>query len=360
MEIAPEELKEQYSSALRDYVARGEEDALQLAFELGRAAIRAEPGVLDITAIHHEALSELLHEMPGDSNGNVLEDASEFLMQAISPFEMTHRGFQESNAQLRELNETLERRVEERTQELRQRSEDLRRSNEELEKFAYVASHDLQEPLRMVSSYTQLLARRYKDRLDDDAEEFIGYAVDGAQRMQTLINELLKYSRVGTSGKELAPTDCEAVLDAACANLKIAMEESGAVLKRGQLPEVMGDQTQLIQLFQNLLGNAIKFRREGEPPEVNVSARESEGRWMFSVSDNGVGIEAQYAERVFVIFQRLHGGVEYPGTGIGLALCKKIVERHGGSIRLESEPGKGSTFYFSLPPVEQGGPGRHD
>jgi light-regulated signal transduction histidine kinase (bacteriophytochrome) len=141
-------------------------------------------------------------------------------------------------------------------------------------------------------------------------------------------------------------------LDAACANLKIAMEESGAVLKRGRLPEVMGDQTQLIQLFQNLLGNAIKFRREGEPPEVNVSARESEGRWMFSVSDNGVGIEAQYAERVFVIFQRLHGGVEYPGTGIGLALCKKIVERHGGSIRLESEAGKGSTFYFSLPPVE--------
>lgn len=344
MNLAPEELKEQYASALRDYVAHGEEAALQVAFELGRAAIMEEPGVLDIAAIHHEALSELLREMSGDRNGDVLQEACEFLMQAISPFEMTHRGFQESNAQLHELNETLERRVEERTRE-------LQRSNEELEKFAYVASHDLQEPLRMVSSYTQLLARRYKDRLDEDAEEFIGYAVDGAQRMQTLINELLKYSRVGTQNRELAPTDCEEVLDAACANLKIAMEESGAELKRESLPMVMGDQTQLVQLFQNLLGNAIKFRREGVPPEIEVGARESEGWWVFSVSDNGIGIDEEYAERIFIIFQRLHDRAEYSGTGIGLALCKKIVERHGGTIRLESEPGKGSTFYFSLPDV---------
>lgn len=359
MNLAPEELKEQYASALRDYVAHGEEAALQVAFELGRTAIMEEPGVLDIAEIHHEALSDLLREIPGDRNGDVLQEACEFLMQAISPFEMTHRGFQQSNARLHELNETLERRVEERTRELQRRSEDLRRSNEELEKFAYVASHDLQEPLRMVSSYTQLLARRYKDQLDEDAEEFIGYAVDGAERMQTLINELLKYSRVGTQGKELTPTDCEEVLKAACANLKIAMEESESELKFGSLPTVVGDQTQLIQLFQNLIGNAIKFRREGVPPEIEVSARESGGWWIFSVSDNGIGIEAEYVERIFVIFQRLHGRVEYPGTGIGLALCKKIVERHGGTIRLESAPGEGSTFHFSLPSVEQRGePGK--
>ncbi len=199
----------------------------------------------------------------------------------------------------------------------------------------------------MVSSYTQLLARRYWGRLDEDADEFIGYAVDGAERMQRLINDLLTYSRVGTRGKDLAPTDLSAVLEAARTNLRIAIEESGAQITSGPLPTVRGDRSQLVQLFQNLIGNAIKFRGE-ETPQIHVGAMRRDRRWVISVRDNGIGIEPDGIERIFVIFQRLHGRREYPGTGIGLAICKRIVERHGGEIWVESVPGEGSTFYFTL------------
>ncbi|MCG6981976.1 MAG: PAS domain S-box protein [Deltaproteobacteria bacterium] len=231
---------------------------------------------------------------------------------------------------------------------LERKTEELACSNAELEQFAYVASHDLQEPLRMISSYVQLLERRYKEKLDSDADDFIAFAVDGANRMQNLIKDLLAYSRVGTKGEGFEPTPCESVLDITLANLQFAIEENGARVTHDPLPTVLADSSQLAQLFQNLIANAIKFRRE-EAPHVHIAAERHEHEWLFSVRDNGIGIDKEYSGRIFEIFQRLHGRNAYPGTGIGLAMCKKIVERHGGHIWIKSEPGRGSTFYFTFP-----------
>ena len=227
---------------------------------------------------------------------------------------------------------------------------DLARSNAELERFAYVASHDLQEPLRMVSSYTQLLSRRYKGKLDSNADEFIAYAVDGASRMQKLINDLLALSRVGTQAQPSEPVDTGVTLRRVLSDLKGTIEAAEATVDSpGQMPTVLADGTQIGQLFQNLIGNALKFRGP-QPPRVEITVEPAEGNfWRFSFRDNGIGIEPQYFERIFVIFQRLHGKENYPGTGIGLAICKKIVERHGGHLRVESEPGQGANFLFTLP-----------
>jgi PAS domain S-box-containing protein len=231
---------------------------------------------------------------------------------------------------------------------LAQHARELARSNAELEQFAYVASHDLQEPLRMVASYTQLLAKRYQDKLDADARDFIGYAVDGATRMQALISDLLNYSRIGTRGKDFRPSSSEAVLERVLAGLKLAIGESGATVSHDPLPTVLCDDVQLGQVFQNLLVNAIKFRRENRPM-IHLSAERHGNVWTFSVRDNGIGVAPEYAERIFMIFQRLHSKNEYPGTGIGLAVCKKIVERHGGRIWVQSQPGSGATFFFTVP-----------
>jgi PAS domain S-box-containing protein len=227
-------------------------------------------------------------------------------------------------------------------------AKELKRSNAELEQFAYVASHDLQEPLRMITSFSGLLAQECQDRLTPEAEEYVGYITDGAKRMRALIHDLLAYARVGSQGKKLTPTDCDAVAERALGHLEAAIGESGAEVTRQTLPVVEGDESQLVQLFQNLIGNAIKFRGH-QPPRVHVSARRNGHEWIFSVRDNGIGIDPQYAERIFVIFQRLHNRREYAGTGMGLAICKKIVERHGGRIWVESQPGNGCAFCFSIP-----------
>ena len=239
------------------------------------------------------------------------------------------------------------------TQEILERqTRELARSNSELEQFAWVASHDLQEPLRMVASYTQLLSKRYKGKLDADADEFIAFAVDGATRMRRLINALLELSRVGTRGKDFEATDCDAIYNRTLVNLQGLVEESGAVVTHDRLPTVMGDVTQLGQLFQNLIANAIKFRGD-EQLTVHVGAEQRNGHWEFCVRDNGIGIDPEYAERIFVVFQRLHGKGDRPGTGIGLSICKKIVELHGGRIWVKSQPDEGAAFYFTLPLNEE-------
>ncbi len=235
---------------------------------------------------------------------------------------------------------------------LLQKVEELNRSNEELQQFANIASHDLQEPLRMVASYTQLLSRRYKGKLDADADEFIAFAVDGASRMQRLIQDLLAYSRVGTKGKELLATSSENALEQALLNLRGAIAEGGAIVTHDPLPTILADEMQLTQLFQNLVGNAIKYQRKGIPKVHISAAMDDDGRWCFSVNDNGLGIDPQYFDKIFGMFQRLHKREEFAGTGIGLAICKKIVERHGGKISVESLPGHGSTFQFTLAGIE--------
>jgi light-regulated signal transduction histidine kinase (bacteriophytochrome) len=226
--------------------------------------------------------------------------------------------------------------------------EELRRSNAELEQFAYIASHDLQEPLRTLAGMVQLLQKRYQGQLDERADEYIGHAVESAARMQALIRDLLAYSRVDRKNQPIAMVSAQDCLQTALKNLGASIRESGAVIVAEGLPIVHADSSQLTQLFQNLIGNSIKFRGERQP-HVQITATQLNDAWQFAVSDNGIGIEAQYYERIFLVFQRLHTRRQYQGTGIGLALCKKIVERHGGSIRVESRAGEGSTFYFTLP-----------
>jgi two-component system sensor kinase len=284
------------------------------------------------------------HRQVGGLFGPDEERLAEFIATLAGAALENAEGF---NA-LERLNETLELCVAERTAAAEARARELARSNAELEQFAYVASHDLQEPLRMVSSYMELLVQRYKNQFDGKARQWIGFAQDGASWMKQLINDVLRFSRVGTRGKPFQPTDCGAVFKTVLGNLATAIQDSNAVVTCGPLPTLLADATQLTQLMQNLIGNAIKYR-SARPPEVRVEARRQAEGWLFTVRDNGIGIDPQFFERIMVIFQRLHTREEYPGTGIGLALCKKIVERHGGRLWVDSQLGQGATFFFTIP-----------
>jgi signal transduction histidine kinase len=277
-----------------------------------------------------------------------------------------------SRTAVEQANAELERRVQERTAELSQANaelqqeiaerhraeEELRRSNQELEDFAAVASHDLQAPLRSVSGYLELLDRRYKGTLNSSGKEFISAAVNGAKQMHTMINDLLKVARIRTRGAPFVAVQCSEILDRSLRNLAADIREKGASVTYASLPAVLGDGTQLVQLFQNLIGNAVKYAADRQPV-VHVGVEQRGDDWLFSVRDNGIGIDPRHHKRIFEIFQRLHGAQEYAGTGIGLAVCRRIVERHNGRIWVESEPGKGSTFFFTLPRTS-GSPDRRD
>ena len=272
-----------------------------------------------------------------------LQEKNLILQQEISTRRAVEKALQEQNLVLQQEISNRQRAE----SALLKSNQELARSNAELEQFAYVASHDLQAPLATIASYAQLLEKRYKDQLDSKASKFIGNIVQGCTRMQTLIDDLLEYSRVGRSRKPFQLTDCNHAVQQALANLQGAIRETQAVVTYSELPAVMGDISQLVQLFQNLVGNSIKYRHDA-PPVVHITACKQEKDWLFSVSDNGIGIATQHQARIFQIFQRLHTQKEYSGTGIGLAICQKIVERHGGYIWVESKPGQGSTFYFTL------------
>jgi signal transduction histidine kinase len=262
----------------------------------------------------------------------------------IAAGELVEPGFTDRRDEIGSLSRAMSTMV----RSLNQQASELKRSNGDLEQFAYIASHDLQEPLRMVSGFTGLLQRRYAGKLDADADEFIGFVIGGVNRMQALINDLLSYSRVGREDVAAKPVDMQLVVDQALANLQTAIEERSALVSRGPLPTVLANHGMLVRVFQNLISNALKFCK-ADRPIVRIAAEQHGGEWVFSVADNGIGIDPQYRDRIFLIFQRLHQQGEYPGTGIGLAVVKRIVERNGGRIWLESEPGKGTTFFFTLP-----------
>lgn len=362
------------SSFLAGRISRPILELAQVAqsVRLGRTdPVRARKRGHDEIGVLIDAFNEMLDR---------IEDQNAALRSAHDDLKLEVAERRRAEQELKALNETLEERVAERSAALEQRarelteanraltienaerrraeaelagrSEELARSNSDLEQFAYVASHDLKEPLRTVKSYTQLLAKRYRGKLDADADEFIGFACEGVARMGQLIEDLLAYSLVGRGKSTREPADCSTALKRALANLEGAIRESGAKVTYDELPALIAEPTLLVQLFQNLISNAIKFRSE-KPPDVHVHAEQHDDEWVFAVRDNGLGIGPEYAQRIFVLFHRLHGRSAYPGTGIGLAICKRIVERHGGRIWVESEPGQGATFYFTLPAAVQ-------
>ncbi|KAF3885115.1 MULTISPECIES: sensor histidine kinase [Nostocales] len=313
--------------------------------------LKADAATRDIPVIFLSAFNETLNKIKAFDVGGADYITKPFHVEEVLvrvknqlEIRLLQKKLIEKNALLQ--TENYER--QEAQRKLEQITAELKRSNQELEQFAYVAAHDLQEPLRAITSYTQILALEYQDQLDETAIEYVNFIVDGTIRMQQLIQDLLAYSRVGTRGKAFVLTDSNVVLNQALKNLQVAIAEKHAIITYDHLPIILGDKIQLIQLFQNLISNAIKFHRE-EFPQVHISAHLKDREWLFSVKDNGIGIKQTYLDRIFEIFKRLHSRQEFPGTGIGLAICKKIVNFHHGRIWAESELGVGTTFYFTFP-----------
>jgi signal transduction histidine kinase len=352
------------SSDQRQRLTRLVSDMLALqafALSMSRGDLSSAPKITGLMAGSFKALQADLRHLTWQTRMIAKGDLSqrvEFMGEFSESFNTMVNSLAEARDRLKrdaeELSQANERlmaeisKSEETEKALQLTLSDLERSNNELQQFAYVASHDLQEPLRMIASYIQLLERRYRNRLDKDADDFIAFAVDGAKRMQRLINDILRLSRLGTQAKSMETTHCETVLQQALSNLRSSVEDCGAQVTYDPLPVTTADPTQLVQLLQNIIGNAIKFRGKDDP-HIHVSAQAKGNEWLLSVSDNGIGIDPEHSDRIFGIFQRLHGRGEYSGTGIGLAICRKIVEGHGGKIWVQSEPGKGATFFFTLP-----------
>lgn len=352
-------LRERYFQALARFLEKREEVGLREAYELGRQALSDGIGILEIAIFHHEA--EVRLSLVG-GRGEGFGPAASFLREALSPFEMIQRGYRETvqalrckaeelreaNGKLRELNESLEKRVAEGVRTAELKAKELARVNGELQQFVLVASHDLREPLRMIVGFVQLLERRFPEKLDDSSREYIRFAVDGARRIQQLIEDLLSYTRIGGGELILNEMDMKTAVHEALLNLRLALEEAGAEVNVESLPRVQADPSLMVLLFQNLIGNAVKFR-DPEKPRIQIYSWEEGEDWVIAIRDNGIGIDPKYYERIFEVFQRLHTRDQYPGTGIGLALCRKVVEQHGGRIWVGSSPGRGSVFYFSLP-----------
>ena len=314
--------------------------------------LKENPLTNQIPVIFMTVTHETVDKVKGFSLGAVDYITKPFEQKEILARVRTHLQLHSLKKRLSKQNEHLQqelrlrKRVEQRLQQLNQ---ELSRSNQELEQFAYVTSHDLQQPLRTIENFTQLLAQSYSDQLDGDeeAEQIISFVLNGVSRMKALINDLLTYSRITTQRKELQSADCEVILEIVTSNLELLIRETDTTITSGSLPTVKANQQQLVQLFQNLIDNAIKYRRQ-QPPAIKIGAKAKNGEWLFWVKDNGIGISSEHNERIFLIFQRLHTSKEYPGTGIGLAICQKIVQLHHGKIWLDSELGQGTTFYFTI------------
>jgi len=347
-----------YQAVLRDYLEMKREVSLRQAYEIGRQAVLEDVGLLRIVTVHHQLLAGL---NDGRKTAEILS-AGDFLRETLSSFEMIHRGYKEmvgalkqrtneldeTNRKLSELNETLETKVAEKSAAAEKKSQELVRVNHELEQFVHAAAHDLKEPLRTITSYVQLLQRSYQSVKDDEAQEYVHYVVEGTHRLQELIDDLLSYTRLNDRSQPHQLVEMPKVFREALSSLETVIKETGAQVTADGLPSVTANRAHMSLLLQNLISNALKFHGK-DPPKIHVSARRDAGQWVFSVSDNGIGIDRKYFDKLFVVFQRLNTRDEYPGTGMGLALCRKIIEQLNGKIWLESEVGKGTVFYFAIP-----------